>query len=117
MHHKDIKAQIRKQLKTQFPNWHRLTRKEKKEIARQVLEQVIENYDSSKEIATPVPDLIGLSDQQPTEGIMTVDQMAEFVAGHQSNPLLRLYGKHSPHPAIKDIELQYIDQPFQGSTL
>ncbi|BBO79729.1 hypothetical protein DSCO28_72980 (plasmid) [Desulfosarcina ovata subsp. sediminis] len=109
MHHKDIKARIRKQLKTHFPNWHRLTRKEKKEIARQVLEQVIENYDSSKKIATPVPDLIGLSDQQPTEGIMTVEQMAEFIAEHQSDPLFRLYGKHSPHPAIKDIELQYID--------
>ena len=30
MHKKDIKAQVRKQLKTNFPNWHRLTKKEKK---------------------------------------------------------------------------------------
>lgn len=109
MHLKDIKAQIRKQLKTQFSGWHRLTRKEKKEIARQVLEQVIENYDYPEEIATPLPELIGLADQQPTKGIMTIEQMAEFVDAHQAGPLFRLYGKHSPHPAIKDIELQRID--------
>ena len=78
MHGKDIKARIRKQLKTQFPNWHRLTRKEKKGIARQVLEQVIENYDFPKEVATPIPELIGLSDQQPTQAIMTIKQMSQF---------------------------------------
>ena len=27
MHKKDIKAQVRKQLKTNFPNWHHLTKK------------------------------------------------------------------------------------------
>ena len=109
MHRKDIKAQIRKQLKTRFPNWHRLTRKEKKEIARKVLEQVIENYDYPREIVTPMPELMGLSDQQLTKGIMTIDQMAEFVDAHQTGPLFRLYGKRSTHPAIKDIELQRID--------
>lgn len=109
MHPKDIKAQIRKQLKTQFPNWHRFTRKEKKEIARKVLEQVIDNYDYPKDIATPIPELIGLSDQKPTKGIMTIEQMAAFVDVHQTGPLFRLYGKHSTHPAIKDIELQRID--------
>lgn len=109
MHKKDIKAQVRKQLKTTFPNWHRLTRKEKKEIARQVLTQVIENYSYPKKIATPMPELIGLSDQQPTKGIMTIAQMAEFVEAHQADPLFRFYGKHHTHPAIKDIELQHID--------
>ena len=109
MHRKDIKTQIRKQLKTQVPNWHCLTRKEKKEIARKVLEQVIENYEYPKEIVTPMPELIGLSDQQLTKAIMTIEQMAEFVSAHQSGPLFRLYGKRVAHPAIKDIELQRID--------
>ena len=30
MHHKAIKAEIRKQLKTWYPHWQRLTKKEKK---------------------------------------------------------------------------------------
>ena len=36
MHHKAIKAQIRKQLKIRYLNWHRLSKKEKKAIAKKV---------------------------------------------------------------------------------
>jgi hypothetical protein len=109
MHRKDIKAQIRKQLKTEYPHWQRLNRKEKKQIARKVLAEIFDSYEFSKEIQTPVPELIGLSNQQPTKGILTIEQMAEFVQSHQSAPLIKLYGKHRPHPAIKDFELQTID--------
>lgn len=109
MHKKDIKTQVRKQLKTRFPNWHRLTRKEKKAIAQKVLDEVVNTYDYPRQIETPVPELIGLSDQQPTKGILTIEQMAEFVEAHQADPLFRLYGKHRTHPAIKDLELQIID--------
>ena len=109
MHKKDIKAQVRKQLKTEFPNWHRLTRKEKKAIAQKVLDEIVSSYDYGKEIETPMPELLGLSAQQLTKGILTIEQMAEFVEGHQSDALLRLYGSHSTHPAIKDLELQIID--------
>ncbi len=41
MQHKTIKAQIRKQLKTRYPNWDRLSRKAKKSIAKKVLEKVV----------------------------------------------------------------------------
>jgi len=109
MHKKDIKAQVRKQLKTRFPNWHRLTRKEKKAVAQKVLDEVVSTYDYPKQIETPVPELIGLSDQQPTKGILTIEQMAEFVEAHQGGSLFRLYGKHRTHPAIQDLELQIID--------
>lgn len=109
MHRKDIKAQVRKQLKTSFPNWHRLTKKEKRKIAQKVLNEVVCSYDYPKEIETPVPELIGLSDQQPTKGILTIEQMAEFVEAHQSDPLFKLYRRNRTHPAIKDVELQIID--------
>lgn len=117
MHHKDIKAQIRKQLKTEYPNWHNLNRKEKKQLARKVLAEVVNDHDFSKEITTPVTELIGLSGQQPTKGIMTIEQMAEFVRMHQSEILFKLYGKHSNHPAIKDIELQIIDSMLDDRIL
>lgn len=110
MHHKDIKTQIRKQLKTKFPNWQSLNRKDKKKIAKEVLNEVVADYDFPKEVETPLSELIGLADQQPTKGIITIEQMAKFVEVHQSGVLFKLYGKHCPHPAIKDVELRLIDE-------
>ena len=43
MHHKAIKAEIRKQLKTRYPHWQRLTKKEKKAIAKKVLHEIVNN--------------------------------------------------------------------------
>ena len=41
MHHKNIKLIVRKQLKNQFPHWKRLPQKNKKELARKVLAEVV----------------------------------------------------------------------------
>jgi len=117
MHTKDIKAQVRKQLKTNFPNWRLLTKKEKNEIAQKVLEEVVGKYDYLKEIETPVPELLGLSDQQPTKGILTIAQMGELVEAHKSGFLFKLHGKHRTHPAIKDVELQLIDSLIDDSLI
>ncbi len=40
MHEKNIKQQTVKQLKKNFPHWKQLTKKEKKKLAREVLEEV-----------------------------------------------------------------------------
>ena len=60
MHYKDIKAQIRKQLKTNYPNWKRLNQKEKKTIAKMVLDEVVRNYDFSQQVKTPLAELLGV---------------------------------------------------------
>ena len=109
MHHKDIKAQIRKQLKMHYPHWKSLNRKEKKQIARKVLAEVADAYDFPKKVQTPMSVLTGLSDQQPSEGIMTIEQMAQFVESQYSSVLFKLYEKQRVHPAIKDMELRIID--------
>ena len=79
-----------------------------------MLAEVVDSYGFPKEIATPMPELIGLSDQQPTKGIMTIEQMADFVETHESDKLFKLHGKHGRHPVIKDIELQIIDSMLEG---
>lgn len=109
MHFKDIKTQIRKQLKTRYPNWKNLNKKEKKQISKKVMDEVVASYDFPKKVTTPVSELVGLSGQQPTRGIMTIEQMAGFVEACQFGVLFKLYGKQSPHPAIKDAELRIID--------
>lgn len=117
MHKKDIKAQVRKQLKTEFPNWHRLTRNEKKGIAQKVLNEVVDCYDFSKEVETPVPELLGLSGQQLTKGILSIEQMEKFVEAHKEEALFKPYEKPSTHPAIKDLELQILDSLIDDSIL
>ena len=44
MHHKAIKAEIRKQLKIRYLNWHRLSKQEKKAVAKKVLNEVVANF-------------------------------------------------------------------------
>ena len=110
MHHKDIKAQIRKQLKKQYPNWKSLNKKAKKQIARKVMAEVVASYDFHQEVQSPVSELIGLSAQQPTKRIMTIQQMAEFIELNKSYVLFRPCKKQGNHPAIKDTELRIIDR-------
>lgn len=92
MQHKDIKAQIRKQLKRQYPNWKNLTKKEKKQISQKVMGEVVVNYNFPKAVTTPISELIGLSGQKLTKGIMTIKQMSEYIENYQSCVLFKLHG-------------------------
>lgn len=68
MQEKDIKRLVIKQLKKDFPNWRRLSRKEKKRLARQVLDEVMKDYksDGLSSVAlneltnTPLPPPVGI---------------------------------------------------------
>ena len=60
MHLKNIKAIIRKQLKTYYRNWKRLAKKEKKSVAKKVLDEVVKGYDFNKEIKTAKDELLGI---------------------------------------------------------
>lgn len=82
MHLKNIKAIIKKQLKTYYRNWKCLSKKEKKTIAKMVLDEVVENYDFSEEIKTPKHELLGIERQLLTPGIMDLDGMARFIDSH-----------------------------------
>ena len=109
MHHKDIKAQIRKQLKTNYPNWKRLSRKEKKAIAKMVLDEVIRDYDFSQEVNTPLAQLLGIEEQLPTAGIMDLAEMERFIEAHESSVFFKLNRKRRHPFPIKDKELRIID--------
>jgi hypothetical protein len=109
MHFKNIKAIIKKQLKTHYRNWRRLTKKEKKSVAQKVLDEVVKGYDFSKEIKTAKDELLGIDGQMFTPGIMDLDEMARFIDSHENDVLFKLNRK-SRHPLyIKDEELRFID--------
>jgi hypothetical protein len=43
------------------------------------MSEVLSGYDYPKEVETTVPEPLGLSGQQPTKGILTIDQIEAFV--------------------------------------
>ena len=75
MHHKNIKAIIRKQLKSNYRDWKRLKKREKREIAQKVLDEVLTEYDFKKEVETDPLELLGVEQQKLTPGMMDLDEM------------------------------------------
>jgi hypothetical protein len=110
MHHKDIKLIIRKQLKKQFPNWKRLSRKELKEIAQKVLSELVAEYDFKKTVTARKEDLLGIEQQMPTKGIINLDSMAQLVDTVNKNRITKLSNSKRSARYIKDKELQFVDE-------
>ena len=109
MHHKNIKAIIRKQLKTNYRDWKRLKEREKREIAKKVLDEVVTDYDFGKEIETDKLDLLGIEQQELTSGMMNFEEMAKFIDSHERDVIFKL-NKIKRHPSyLKDKELRFID--------
>ncbi|MCP3927426.1 MAG: transposase [Desulfobacterales bacterium] len=109
MHEKNIKTIIRKQLKKEYPNWKRLTKKEKRNIAAMVLNEVVKGYDFNQQIDTPEYELLGIEEQKPNSKIMNLEKMAQFIDNHYDSMLFRLKNK-TRHSYIKDEELKIIDE-------
>ncbi|MCP4369917.1 MAG: transposase [Deltaproteobacteria bacterium] len=110
MTHKDIKNTIRKQLKKEYPNWKRLSKKEKKAIAKKVLYEVESEYDYELPIRTPFSELSGIEHQVGIENkIMNLTEMEKFISDVDNGNLFRFTDTQG-HPAIKDKELRLIDK-------
>jgi len=98
MHKKEIKAIVKKQLKREYPNWKRLTKNEKKEIATKVLEEVEKGYDFSKEIETPKHELLGIEQQTLNDEIMSIEEMERLIGNHKKSKLIRFDRKRTAIP-------------------
>ncbi|MDZ7760820.1 MAG: hypothetical protein U5L00_11255 [Desulfovermiculus sp.] len=109
MHHKNIKRQVVKKLKEEFPHWNRLKAKEKKEITNKVLNEVVAMYDFNQEIDCGKHELFGIEEQVHNEEILTIDKMNNFIEEHKSNNLLRLIGGNKENPHFACDELSFID--------
>ena len=110
MHHKNIKLVVRKQLKKQFPNWKRLTKKAKKEIADKVLNETSSEYDFKQDIKIPIEELLTIETQSSLKGIINLDKMAKLVDIANSNMIYKLSNYNRSSIYIDDEELQFIDK-------
>ncbi|TBV83365.1 MAG: transposase [Desulfobulbaceae bacterium] len=109
MHHKDIKRTIRKQLKKQFPNWNRLRKKQKKDIARTVLAEAVAEHDFKQVVEAPVEELLGIESQIP-KGIIKLDEMARFIDMINENRIIKFSSYKRSPIYIKDEKLAFVDR-------
>lgn len=110
MHYKNIKIIVRKQLKKQFPQWRGLPKKEKKKLARMVLEEVTAEYDFKQKIGTPTEELLAIETQLPTKDILSLDEMTHFIETLNSSNLIKLSSYRRSPIYIKEAELQFVDE-------
>ena len=110
MHHKNIKLIVRKQLKNRFPNWKRLPKKIKKDLARGVLAEVIAEYDFKQEVNTPIDQLLAIEGQHPAKDIIKLDEMARLIEKVNGTKIITFSNYNRSHIYIDDKELQFIDK-------
>jgi len=78
MHEKNIRRIITKQLKKSFLNWSKMDWKSKKELAKQIMAEVLDKYDFAQTLDVPIEELIGIEDQAPSAGIPNLSEMASY---------------------------------------
>ncbi len=110
MHHKHIKNEVIVQLKKEFPNWKKIPKKMKKEIANKVLKEIVDEYDFKQEISTPIEKLLGIENQIPEKGIIKLDKMTEYIEKIHSDRILKFSNYDRSAIYIKDKELQFVDR-------
>ena len=110
MHKKNIKLQIRKQLKTGHGSvWNKLSRKKKKAIVCEAANAIIGSYNFSEEITAPVEELLGIEEQMPTAGIITLTEMDSFLKELKENKIFKLNCFKRSALYITDEELRFVD--------
>ena len=106
MREKDIKRQVLKQLNKEFPKWRRLPRKEKKRIAKEVLQSMVAKH-TSNEQATGLPIHELTNTPIPMPGMIKLAEMEQFIE-KATRSLLSFPVKRWPN-RFDDAELQAID--------
>lgn len=105
MQEKVIKRLVVKQLKKEFPNWRRLPKRKKKELAKQVLKEAVAAYDCKQASGISLSELTGTP--VPPAGIISLKDMEEFIE-KTTRCLLRFpvkrWQKHFDDPELREID-------------
>ena len=106
---KHIRTIVVKQLKTSYPGWKKLTRKVKKELTRQVLDEVMNVYDYDQSLDMPIEELTGISNQTPQTGVKNLAEMADYIDNFYHDNIFGFGALKKSYPEIYDEELKIID--------
>jgi hypothetical protein len=101
---KALKKLVVNQIKNYYPNFNRHTKREKKEIIKDIWEQVYHNYDLSTEPELSKQQLLNIEPLPPD--IIAIEQMKRLMAQKQTNIIPLLPNASTKY--IKDNELKEI---------
>ena len=105
MHEKIIKREVLKQLKKEFPHWRSLTKKEKKEVARRVLSEVVATYDCAQAPRFTLSELTNTPG--PLPGIIALTEMGPYLEETTRSLLsfpLNRWQRHFDDPELRQID-------------
>ena len=110
MHRKNIKRIVQRQLKIKLPNWKKINKKVKKELCRQIMQEVVDSYDFKQELNIPIEKLIGIDHQMPSDGIIPLNKMGRYIENFYSGFLFKAVRKKKAALEITDPELRFVDE-------
>ena len=87
-----------------------MTRKEKKLLAKEILDHIVKNYDYSQSINISIEELTGIEEQLPSKGIIPIHKMGDYIQRVYINNLVSFNKRKKPYPEITDQELRFIDE-------
>ena len=117
MHRKNIRIEIKRQLKTNHPHWKNMKRKAKKKLIIEIVNEVTNDYDFSHTVNVPIEKLTGIDNQMPSSGIKNLTEMSKYIDNYYSDNLFALDEKRKPFPEIFDKELIFIDNLFDDQII
>ncbi|NQU63443.1 MAG: hypothetical protein HQ517_04045 [SAR324 cluster bacterium] len=100
---------VKRQLKKDHPDWHSLTKKENKVLAKQVTEAIIRDYDFKQKIDAPVEELIGMDNYVINEDIITLDEMNALIDNFYKKFLIDVIKIKKFRVNLKGPRLRFMD--------
>lgn len=119
MHRKNIRRIIVDQLKQRHPNWKRLPKKQKKQLAKDITDAVIADYRvHDNELEVPIEKLIGIEGQKPDHRIISLQKMTDFVENFRlRSGTIDFEQYRKPWPEIVSSELRFVDKLLDDAIL
>ena len=109
MHLKNIKYEVKTQLKKNYPGWKKLSKKQKKRIAKDVLDEFYKNYDFNQPIKNTKDELLGIDNQVIDKNIISLDEMEKIILQNKSDTLLKFINHNGRKPYLINSDLEFID--------
>jgi len=109
MHLKEIKFEVKKQIKKNYPDWKKLSKGQKRKIAKNVLNKIVESYNFKQPCKNQINELLGIENQVIDNKIVSLTEMEKIISENKSDTLLNFIDHNGRKPCLANNELAFID--------